>query len=295
MKLYRLQLDPAQIKHLHTFLNQKGFVIGNLAHAHFQARHPGGGLTISCYLSGKCLIQGKGTEEFVTDTLEPQILKTYRFQEAEAYEEKIGMDEAGKGDFFGPLSIAAVFLPQASYIPLKQAGVGDSKNIADTRIGDLAKLIRENTRWHTLVFNPEKYNPLYNRFQNLNRLLAWGHCTCLKELLQTCSAKKALLDQFGNKETALYYHKQLKLDVILEQRTHAEEDLAVAAASILARENFLKHLEALGRENHITLPKGAGAPVIKALHKIREEKGLGVFPKIAKMHFKTSGLLYEND
>jgi len=296
MKQYRCNLTEAQIALLENVLHTQQFEFKPLPYGFFQAKHPVNRVSVSCYHSLKCLVQGKDCEDFVRFTLEPEVLKTFELDHPkDQFQEKIGMDEAGKGDYFGPLAIASVFVPKASYRELKKQGVDDSKKLSDQRVRELDPIIRARTRVHTLTLFPEQYNLLYTRFQNLNRLLAWAHCTCLYELLKTTPAKCALLDHFGAEKFINEFSRQYQLDIDLVQRPHAESDLAVASASIIARSAFLEGLAKLGKELGDLLPKGAGKKVNEAGLKIKEKYGLGCFRKIAKIHFKTSLLIFDKE
>jgi ribonuclease HIII len=198
------------------------------------------------------------------------------------------MDESGKGDFFGPLSVASVFLPHARFNEFKKAGVMDSKKISDKKVLMLDALIQKNLPCKTIVVGPEKYNTLYQRFQNLNILLGWAHAAALRDLSAICPAKKALLDQFASRLLVESQLKKMGVSILLEQRPRAESDLAVACASIVARACFLKQLKALSENFSMEFPKGAGAPVNTAAKVFVERFGPETLKQVAKMHFKNA-------
>ncbi len=200
---------------------------------------------------------------------------------------RAGTDESGKGDFFGPLVIAAVACDFKQGVALAEWGVADSKKLSDARAAKLADEIRNAHIPHAVVaIGPEKYNELYAKFKNLNRMLAWGHARAIENLLEQVDVDIVIADQFGDEsliERALF-EKGRRIRLV--QMPHGEQDIAVAAASVLARAEFLRRLAALGKELGVTLPKGAGAPVDAAGRQIIRDRGLDAIARIAKLHFK---------
>ncbi len=165
--------------------------------------------------------------------------------------ERIGIDESGKGDYFGPLVIAAVFVDATTQGELRLMQVRDSKKISDGRILEMAPDIKTICPHSVIAIGPQKYNELYEKIRNLNRLLAWGHAKALETLLERVTCERAISDQFGNERLILNVLQEKGRKIVLEQRTKAESDLAVAAASILARAEFLLRLKAtLQRSRH---------------------------------------------
>jgi ribonuclease HIII len=203
--------------------------------------------------------------------------------------ERIGIDESGKGDYFGPLVIAAVFVDATTQGELKLMEVRDSKKISDGRILELAPDIKTICPHSVIAIGPQKYNELYAKIKNLNRLLAWGHAKALETLLErgvTC--ERAISDQFGDERLILNALQEKGRKIVLEQRTKAESDLAVAAASILARAEFLIRLKRLSQEVGTTLPKGASPTVELAAKMIVKKHGQERLGSVAKLHFKTT-------
>ena len=144
--------------------------------------------------------------------------------------ERIGIDESGKGDYFGPLVVAAVFVDATTQNELALMAVRDSKKISDSRILELAPDIKTICPHSVIVIGPQKYNELYLKIKNLNRLLAWGHAKALETLLDRVSCERAISDQFGDERLILNALQEKGRKIVLEQRTKAESDLAVAAA-----------------------------------------------------------------
>lgn len=170
---------------------------------------------------------------------------------------------------------------------MHQLGVKDSKRLSDNSILKLAEKIRAAYPYVVIRIFPQKYNELYARFKNLNRLLGWAHAAALGDLSAKTNCKKAILDQFAEKHVVESALKQKKIEVDLEQRIHGEEDLVVAAASILARAGFLEGMEKLSSEYGMVLPKGASSVVLEAGVKLVEKYGVEVLEKVGKAHFKT--------
>ncbi len=254
------------------------------------------------YESGKLVVQGKGTREFIEFLLEPEILKQARL----GYETilnpdlllpRIGVDESGKGDFFGPLCIAGVYVNESIIKAWADLGVRDSKNISsDKKISELAEKIRKTPGCVTTVvpIGNEAYNRLYAKMKSVNAMLAWGHARVIENLLgqrhrMNPPPVKAISDQFAASKSVI--EKALMAqgrELQLVQRHKAEEDIAVAAASILARDEFVKGLAKLEKQFEVELPKGASAAVDAAAKKFVEERGAKNLANISKLHFRTA-------
>jgi ribonuclease HIII len=203
----------------------------------------------------------------------------------------IGTDESGKGDYFGPLVIAGVFLDPATEKRLAEAGVRDSKKISDTRIYEFAAMIRSylSTQQYAVVsIGPEKYNELYGKIGNLNNLLAWGHARVIENILSGIRCDKVIADQFGDESFIQQALMSKGKKIKLVQMPKAEQFTAVAAASILARECFLIRLSELGKTIGIELLKGASPEVENTAKQIIRKNGFDALNKLAKLHFKTT-------
>ena len=210
----------------------------------------------------------------------------------------IGTDESGKGDYFGPLVSAAAFVDDDVAARLETAGVQDSKKLSDKRVLALAPIVREivgRNRFKVTPINPGRYNELYQQFkaegQNLNSLLAWGHTRSIEDLLAAgLKPRYAIVDQFAD---ASYIEKRLLAearDSGLEvfQFPKAEANVAVAAASILAREAFLLWLERTSASMGVALPKGASPQVEAVARTLANSGGREALTQVAKLHFKTT-------
>ena len=201
---------------------------------------------------------------------------------------RIGVDEAGKGDYFGPLVVAAYSISEELRPLLQKLGVKDSKTLSDRKVEELASKIKK-IGWNSIVcIGPQKYNQLYHSIRNLNKLLAWGHARAIENILEKTVTKEVISDKFGDE----HFIKRALLEkgrkVNLIQRTKAEEEPVVAAASILARAEFLRRLKKLSEEIGMELPKGASDKVDQVARQIVLHKGKEVLSQVAKLHFKNS-------
>jgi len=206
----------------------------------------------------------------------------------------IGTDESGKGDYFGPLVSAGVYVDEQSAKDLIERGVKDSKKLSDSKNLELAREIARicKGRFAIIEISPEKYNDLYEQFRKekkkLNTLLAWGHAKAIEEILSKVDCKVAIADQFGDESFILGKLQERGKKLKLIQVHKAEQNIAVAAASILARARFLEKLSRLSNEYKIDLPKGASQAVIENARKVVNMYGKEALRKVAKLHFKTT-------
>jgi ribonuclease HIII len=303
MNSYTQALTSEQANKLRALLQELGFEFATKEYTLFFAQK--NKLSVAVYETGpKVLIQGKGVEEFVQFELEPKILGEAKlgYEEVhspEMFEPHFGIDESGKGDFFGPLVISGAYVDRGIARKLIDVGVQDSKRISsDARIRALAQTIRKSAGGliDTVLIGPEKYNELYGKFGNLNSLLGWGHARVIENLLaKKPDCSRALSDQFADArviEQSLLRHGR-KIDI--EQRTKAESDVAVAAASILAREAFIDWLERRGKALGLRLERGVSASVKETAKKLVEMGGAQTLREVAKVHFRTAHEIAPNE
>ncbi len=289
-------LQAAQLKEL---LVARNWALSQAPYAFWKAQQDK--TSVVAYQSGKLTVQGRGTAEFVQFILEPEILGEARFGYEAEWQEKddpamfephAGIDESGKGDYFGPLVVACCHTERETARRLLEIGVTDSKAIKDDRrIASLAAQTRTivGGNFSIVAIGPESYNRLYDKFGNLNRLLAWGHAKSLETLLDKVpSCPRAISDQFGAKGTVQRALQEKGRNIVLDEHPKAEADIAVAAASILARAEFVQRLEWLGLQAGMTLPKGAGAQVDAAARALLLREGTARMHLFAKLHFKTT-------
>lgn len=254
--------------------------------------------TVNLYTTGKGLVQGKASplkaaletwwsEQGVASTTKSKVAAV----PSATGVARIGSDETGKGDYFGPMVIGAVFVDARTEQILLTLGVRDSKSLSEKQITQMAKHIDETCPHSIVVISPEKYNQMYERMQNVNRLLAWGHARAIENVLdKNVPCEKVVVDQFAKNEDVL---ERMLLEkgrtLTLEQRTRAESDVAVAAAAIVARAEWVKRMKALSRQSGVTLPAGASDPrIITIGRQIVREKGQAALTQLAKLHFRTT-------
>jgi len=294
------KLDPEMGRKLLALLKERGWEFHEVPYARYAARKEK--TNVVYYESGKLVVQGKGTQEFVEFLLEPEVLGQARIGyetvlNPELLLPRLGVDESGKGDFFGPLCIAGVYVNGDIVQAWQDAGIKDSKNISsDKRMADLAELIRETKGCVTSVVpvGNEAYNRLYAKMGSVNRVLAWGHARVIENLMaqrerMIPAPVRAISDQFAHdKKTVAGALMALGREIELIQRHKAEEDLAVAAASILARHEFVSRLDKLGQQFDMEFPKGASAQVDKVAKEFVSRHGADKLPLVAKVHFRTA-------
>ncbi|OGN61597.1 MAG: ribonuclease HIII [Chlamydiae bacterium RIFCSPHIGHO2_12_FULL_49_11] len=283
----KLLLSKEKIAAFESDLQNLGFTVTKPQYTHFQARR--GKLTLTYYRSGSLVIQGQDTDEIVRTYIEPVYITDLSYSypvHAIDTSPRIGCDEAGKGDIFGPLVVAAVYVNDSLVEKLFQAKVKDSKQMTDTLVAKAASLIKTICPHEIMVLNPPKYNELYDKIGNLNHLLAWAHVTLMEKLALRTEAESIILDKFGSE----HYVEKLKqgrgIKIPLKQMVRAEEDIAVAAASVLARNAFVMGLHELEKKHGVSLAKGAGTPAMAALHRLRNTSP-ELIPAVGKLHFKS--------
>jgi ribonuclease HIII len=282
-----LPLGPAEGRHFEERLRAGEFAYRNVPHARVSVR--GEGVVATLYLSGKLVVQGQEPGLFVERYLGVRAGERATAPERARPEEvepraRVGCDETGKGDYFGPLVVCAVLLEPGQEEELRKAGVMDSKRLSDERVGRLAPALQGRYAYVVELLDPPEYNAAYARARNLNEVLADLHAKAIRRLAYPgCDV---LVDQFA--DPGLLERRLQGLDIRLRQAPRAEVEMAVAAASVIARAVFLERLAALSSEHGVDLHKGAGEPVDKAVRRFVEIHGAGALPKVAKMHFKNT-------
>jgi len=252
---------------------------------------------IALYKSGKCLVQGKKSSDFVLFTLEPLILAGVGLGyedvlDPDISKPHIGIDESGKGDFLGPLVIAGAYIDETLISEMREMDVKDSKNISSDKKAmemgrDLRKLLGK--RFTIIKIGPSAYNRLYYQMRNVNSILAWGHARAIENMLNILpSCPRAISDQFGSKEQVKRALMKKGRQIELIQRHKAESDLAVAAASIIAREGFLRAMKDMEIQYKVEFHKGASPAVVQAGVELGKKYGPKILLETAKCHFKTT-------
>ena len=290
--MYTIVLDDEQAEKLEAWCKARGWGDNEVAYARFAFKGPKVNLVF--YKSGKLVIQGKMTQDFVQNVLETEItlspeLGYDEVHHPEWFEPHAGMDESGKGDLFGPVICATVIADGDMVRGWMEEGIKDSKKISDPQILRLERII---LRTKGAVIEKSfcgmgKYNELMNRPKaNLNKLIAWLHAKALEAALDKKSVPWGMLDQFSKQPLV---QKQVKRKGFeLKRETKAESDPVVAAASIIARAEFLRQLRKISTAFGEELLKGAGAATKAQGVKLVEQLGPDRLGEFAKLHFRTS-------
>lgn len=299
MTCHTATLDAAQAARLEEHLRSGGYSLRDVPHARVSGLKKD--LNVTLYLSGKLVVQGKGTRDFVEFVLEPEILgsATLGYEavlDPSLMDPRIGVDESGKGDFFGPLCVAAVYVNASVLEAWKSSGIRDSKTVgSDAAIARLDAVIRATPgcQVSVIAIGNEAYNRLHARHGSVNTVLAWGHARAIENLLERGPLLdpppvRAVSDQFASsKSTVERALLPLGRNLPLVQRHRAEEDAAVAAASIVARHECLERMKRLEKEFEMPLPRGASSAVEDAARALVARHGADVLARVAKMHFRT--------
>lgn len=297
MNLYVQKFGALQKGKIKDFFQSKSAVFEPMQYAYFKAKLSVGNAVF--YESGKFVLQGKSIENLVkefeeymgisaSDTASDVINNETVSSDYDCY---IGTDESGKGDYFGPLVVAGVMVDETNKENFIKLGIKDSKKLNDSTIKKFAAYIKNNSIFSIVTINPEKYNELYGKFNNLNRLLAWGHARAIENILLKKKCEYALSDQFGDESLIKNALAKEGRKIRLEQRHRAESDIAVACASVIARAEYVFRMEDMEKKYKIEFPKGASNLVIAKAKEYCATYGKSELNKVAKLHFKTTQVL----
>ena len=199
----------------------------------------------------------------------------------------IGVDESGKGDFFGPLVIAGVMVDEKTAEKFAALGIKDSKKITDKKILTLEPIIKEFAPHTVVAISNSRYNEMYASIKNLNKLLAWGHARTIENILEKNDCSYAISDKFGNDHFIKDALMQKGREITLEQMVRGESDIAVAAASVLARAAFVHKIEQMQNSYGVMFPKGCAAQVKDCAREFISKYGKDRLKEVCKTHFKT--------
>ena len=293
MNTYTNKFSTNDLDKLKSFFIADGCKFTEQQYAFFKAI--GSGYCASFYNSGKLVVQGKCVDNIISKlSTEFKLNIENSNSPMVAYEEiseenYIGVDESGKGDFFGPLVVAGVAVNSNLKKIFLELGIKDSKKLTDEVILKLALEIQKIAKWTTVVITPKKYNELYNKFKNLNKLLAWGHARVIENLLvKAPECTLALSDKFASDDKVIENALMNKgRNIKMVQKTKGENDIAVAAASVIARAEFVSRMKTMSNMYKIIFPKGASDKVINCAKSYVQMYGKEKLDEVAKMHFKT--------
>ena len=262
------------------------FEFRSVPHAAFSVK--GEGAVATLYNSGKFVVQSDDPEGFLARFTDLDVPTTKQAAAADPLARMdgplIGSDETGKGDYFGPLVVAAVRLEPDEGRELTQLGVSDSKQLTDDRALQLGAYLREKVAHALVCLDPPDYNGRYPNYTGLNPLLADLHAEAIREVAQP--GDRVLVDQFAAER--VMREALAGVDIELTQAHRAERNVAVAAASVLARAEFLLRLRELSAQWDVDLRKGAGEPVDEAGARFVRDHGHSALAQVAKMHFKNT-------
>ncbi len=291
--LYTVTLTQEQAEKLDDWLDKNLWASYNVDYSQFAYKSRD--VNIVVYKSGKTVIQGKGTEDFIHFVLEPKITGVAQFGyddvlHPEWFTAHAGVDESGKGDLFDPLVSCCVIADGDAVRKWQSEDLKESKKVSsDVAVLDMAKKIKATKGVVIKVSyaKMEKYNDMYISFgQNLNKLLAWFHARAIESALEERRVPWGMLDQF-TKQPLVQRQLQVK-DFELKMETKAERDPVVAAASIMARATYIHSMRALSTEFGEPLLKGSSDAVKEQAVKVVKKFGAEGLRKFAKMHFKTA-------
>ncbi len=294
--IYTIKLGSAELEKLAAICDKRCYGFYDVAHSLFAFKAPYEGINIVAYKSGKVVIQGKGTENFVQNVLEAEVTGTPElgYEEVhhpEYYEPHAGIDEAGKGDLFGPLVSCCVIADGDMVREWRAEGIRDSKTITDASIMRMEKIIlkTKGVVVRKTFANMNRYNELMAKPNaNLNKLLAWYHARSIAAALEARKVEWGLLDQFSKQPLTQQQLKKDGIDFDLRMRTKAESDPVVAAASICARAEFVRQLQKISKDFGEELKKGASAAVKQQAKELVQKLGAHRLKDFAKVHFKTA-------
>ena len=194
----------------------------------------------------------------------------------------IGVDESGKGDFFGPLCIAGVLVDEKTEKLFSDLGIKDSKKISDKKILELEKIIKANAVHSIVAISNSRYNELYSNIKNLNKLLAWGHARVIENICENHKCDYALSDKFGDESLIASALMKNGRNIELRQMVKAESaDIAVAAAT------YVRKMDEMEQKYGLKFQKGCSNLVKDVAKDFISKYGKENLKDVCKTHFKT--------
>lgn len=291
MDFFSTKLTNDFQKELKLLLSDDGYDMSVVQNAMWKASK--NGINVTCYGSLKLLVQGKNCDAFVekyfANNNEQKKLALPVEDFSHDFSCWIGTDESGKGDYIGPLVTAGVMVKKEQADFLACLNIKDSKKLTDKFMLEVAPKIKQNCVFSVVTINPEKYNELYSKFGNLNKILAWAHAKVIENILEKApECQNAISDKFGDESLIKNALQKNCRKINLIQRTKAESDIAVACASVLAREEFVKRTKTLSQNYGIDFAKGGGDVPTKQAAEFVRKFGRDKLKLIAKTHFKNT-------
>lgn len=255
----------------------------------------------------KLCVQGSGAQDFIEFQLEPNGIVPVELGyetvlHPELFSAHAGSDESGKGDYFGPLVVCCAYTDERLSEEMQKLGVKDCKQMTDKAVlaaGAALRKLLGPTGYAVVKLGPAAYNRLYAKIRNINRMLAWAHGTAIEELLEKRpGCGRVVVDQFA--PTELTIRRALKArgkKATVEQRHKAESDIAVAAASVIARELFIRAVMEMedscvslqNKNGKLRIPLGSSDPRVRELaERMVREQGPTWLMNHCKVHFQTT-------
>ncbi len=285
------QLTKTQILKMKAILQAKGFVFSEAKYAFYKAE--GSDIKITVYLKGKLVLYGAGTKAFVEGLLEPDILGIPGTKVGEkdnkTFRNRIGVDEDGKTDYFGPLVIVSLYVDEPIAQELEKLDIFKVMNgNTPSKLFEVNEKIRELCKYSIVTIGPERYNELYEKMGDMNRLLAWGHSRAIENILFKVDCDNVIVNQFGDKSLIIDALMKKGKTIRLQQQQDAEKDIAVAAANVIAKAEYLQRMEALSKEFKMVLLRGTTSKVEDMARELIDQEGISVLVKATKLHFRTT-------
>ncbi len=240
------------------------------------------------YFSGKLVFQGK--EDFTT--MISALKKDLDITDKD-FVAHMGVDEVGKGDYFGPLVVVGCFLTEEFSNKVKLLGFADSKKFSDEKITKLFNMVRDYPYYYSSIVNPKEYNEMTVKYRNASLLLAKQHSLVIENGLMDLKNKGVecnyvVIDQFSTAKSRVTNELgELGKMCKLIQFHKGESDIAVATASIIARGIFIEEWEKMNKKYDFHFPKGASNVVDNAKLFV-SNFGQEELNNVAKVSFKTT-------
>ena len=254
--------------------------------------------TLTIFKTGKLLLQGNDIIPVQNEieqllNLKPSLNIKANTKIISIGKNIIGTDEVGTGDYFGGIVVCASLVEKDKILELTKMGIKDSKEITDEKIKILGKYLIENIKHTVLLLYNKKYNQIYSKTMNLNKIKAILHNKVILNFLNkypNTNFDKIVIDSFCQTNKYFEYLENINETYKTVELIEKAENkyISVAASSIIARYYFLKHLEDLSKATGYNLIKGASKQVDKLAYKIINEKGLDFLYNIAKINFKNT-------
>jgi len=294
-KTFTLEFRDSEIHGVRDALSANNWIeeVDRNEYVVFRFRSPNDSIAIM-YRSGKLVFQGK--EDFTS--LISSIKKGKEDEEVVDFVPHLGVDEVGKGDYFGPLVVASCFVTEEFLKKVSILGFADSKRFSDRKIKNLYENVKDYPYYYYSIVHPSEYNELIERYRNVSILLAKQHSLVIEKGLKNLKSKDisceyVVVDQFSTSKSRVKDELgELGKVTELIQHHKGESDIAVASASIIARGVFVKEWERMNNKYSFKFPKGASNVIDKAKEFV-SIYGVEELKEVAKISFRTTKQVLE--